>query len=229
MVSPALRPPPAESTMRLMALYLTSIVCGFCMMALEILGGRFIQPAFGSSIDVWAAIISVFILSLSIGYVIGGRIADRATSNAPLGWVIAAAGVFYCLMPWYGMPFMESLSEGIKTARGGVLFAALFLFLPPSLLLGTVSPILVKLVFTNAAHVGRTTGTLYAIGSLGNVMGVLVADYLLLVYFSLNANILSMGVILGALGIAHLAIRLPAASHAGAPAPAAAVAGGAPA
>jgi hypothetical protein len=108
-----------------------------------------------------------------------------------------------------------------------VLLAALILFLPPSMLLGTVSPILVKLVFTNAAHVGRTTGTLYAIGSLGNVMGILVADYLLLVYFSLNANILSMGVILGALGLAHLAIRLPAASPAAPGAPAAA-AGGAP-
>jgi hypothetical protein len=229
MVSPALRPPPAESTMRLMALYLTSIVCGFCMMALEILGGRFIQPAFGSSIDVWAAIISVFILSLSIGYVIGGRIADRATSNAPLGWVISAAGVLFCLMPWYGMPFMEAFSEGIKTARWGVLLAALILYLAPSLLLGTVSPILVKLVFTNAAHVGRTTGTLYAIGSLGNVMGVLIADYLLLVHFSLNANIFCMGVILGALGLAHLAIRVPAASPAGPGAAAPPAAGGAPA
>jgi MFS family permease len=198
------------------------------MMALEILGGRFIQPAFGSSIDVWAAIISVFILSLSIGYVVGGRIADRISSNAPLGWLIVAAGVIFCLMPWYGLPFMEALGEGIKTARWGVLLAALILFLPPSMLLGTVSPILVKLVFTNAAHVGRTTGTLYAIGSLGNVMGILVADYLLLVYFSLNANILSMGVILGALGLAHLAIRLPAASPAAPGAPAAA-AGGAPA
>lgn len=209
--------------MRLMALYLTSIACGFCMMALEILGGRFIQPVFGSSIDVWAAIISVFILSLSIGYVIGGRIADRASSNAPLGWVIAAAGVFYCLMPWYGTPFMEALGEGVHTARWGILVAALILYLAPSLLLGTVSPILVKLVFTSAERVGRTTGTLYAIGSLGNVLGVLVADYVLLVYFSLNANIFWMGVVLGALGLAHLAIKVPATSIAPAtaqPAPA---------
>ena len=64
--------------MRLVALYTTSIICGFCMMALEMLGGRYVQNFFGSSIDVWAAIISVFILSLSIGYVIGGRIADQA-------------------------------------------------------------------------------------------------------------------------------------------------------
>jgi MFS family permease len=196
--------------MRLTALYLTSIACGFCMMALEILGGRFIQPVFGSSIDVWAAIITVFILSLSIGYVVGGRIADRARNNAPLGWIITVAGIFYLLMPWYGMPLMESMGESIHTARWGVLLAALLLFLPPSLLLGAVSPILVKLVFTNAEHVGRTTGTLYAIGSFGNVIGILVSDYVLLSLFTLNANIYGMGIVLVVLGIAHLARTIPA-------------------
>ncbi len=50
--------------MRLQALYLTSILCGFCLMAMEILASRLIQPVFGSSVDVWAAIISIFILSL---------------------------------------------------------------------------------------------------------------------------------------------------------------------
>jgi hypothetical protein len=190
--------------MRIMALYCTSIICGFCMMALEIIGGRFIQPVFGSSIDVWAAIISVFILSLSIGYVIGGRIADHAKSNAALGWVIVAAGACYCLMPVIGYRFMESLGETIHTARAGVLVAALALYLAPSLLLGTVSPILVKLVFVSAERVGRTTGTLYAIGSFGNVVGVLVADYLLLKYVSLDNNIYGMGVVLCLLGLAHL-------------------------
>jgi hypothetical protein len=140
--------------------------------------------------------------------------------------VITIAGVLYCLMPWYGMPFMEALGESIHTARWGVLLAALILYLAPSLLLGTVSPILVKLVFTNAAHVGRTTGTLYAIGSLGNVLGVLIADYLLLVYFSLNANIFWMGVILCLLGLAHMAVRVQASSSAPASGPESAVGGG---
>ena len=199
--------------MRLTALYLTSITCGFCMMALEILGGRFIQPVFGSSIDVWAAIISVFILSLSIGYVAGGRIADRSHTNTALGWVILFAGVFFCLTPWYGMPLMLSLGEAVHTARWGVLLAALLLFLLPSLLLGMVSPILVKLVFTGADKVGSTTGTLYAIGSIGNVLGILVSDYLLLAYVPINTTIIAMGVVLCALGILHLAKSIHATGH----------------
>jgi hypothetical protein len=196
--------------MRIASLYLTSIVCGFCMMALEILGGRLLQPVFGSSIDVWAAIISVFILSLSIGYVLGGRVADRSRTNLPLALMILAAGAFYCLMTWYGLSFSHSLGEPVQTARWGVLLGALVLFLPPSLLLGSVSPMLVKLVFTNAAHVGRTTGTLYAIGSLGNVLGILVTDYWLLEQFQLTSNLLAMGLILGAVGLIHLFVRVEA-------------------
>jgi predicted membrane-bound spermidine synthase len=199
--------------MRLLALYLTSITCGFCMMALEILGGRFIQPVFGSSIDVWAAIISVFILSLSIGYVAGGRIADRSHTNAALGWVILLAGVFFCLTPVYGMPLMLGLGEAVHTARWGVLLAALLLFLIPSLLLGMVSPILVKLVFTGADKVGSTTGTLYAIGSVGNVLGILVSDYVLLAYVPINTTILVMGAVLCVLGLLHLVRKIHATGH----------------
>jgi MFS family permease len=195
---------------RTYALYLTSIISGFCMMALEILGGRFLQPFFGSGIDIWAAIISVFILSLSVGYWLGGRIADRSSTNRALGTILVAAGICYLLLPVWARPFLEALGPEVHTARGGVLLAALILFLPPSLLLGCVSPMLVKLVFVSGDQVGRTTGTLYAIGSFGNVVGILVSDYVLLATFDLNHNILAMGIALCGTGITHLLIQVKA-------------------
>lgn len=199
--------------MRLYALYATSILAGFCMMSLEILGARLLQPVFGSSIDIWAAIITVFILSLSVGYVIGGRVADRAKSNQVLGWILAAAGACYLILPAVSLPFMEALPSSLTHARWGVLVAALVLFLVPSLLLGMVSPILVKLVFVSADRVGRTTGTLYAIGSFGNVVGILVTNYVLLQYVDLNHNIFVQGIVLGVLGLAHIAKRIDATGH----------------
>jgi len=198
--------------MRLLALYATSIICGFCMMALEIMGGRVLQPIFGSSIDVWAAIITVFILSLSIGYVLGGRLADKVATNAALGWMIVVAGVFFLLLPLYALPVQESFSQNLQNSPVGVLIAALILFLPASLLLGAVSPLLVRLVFVDAARVGRTTGTLYAVGSVGNVLGILVSDYVLLKYVDLNHNLLVMGGVLGVLGVAHLLVKVSAHS-----------------
>ena len=204
--------------MRLAFLYLTSISCGFCMMALEIIGARALFPAFGSSVDVWAAVISVFILSLSVGYVLGGRIADKSRTNTALGWVILAAGAFYCLLPIYALGFSEALGPEIHQARWGVLLAALVLFLPPSLLLGMVSPMLVKLVFVDAQKVGSTTGLLYAIGSFGNVVGILVADYVLLAYVTLNHSLIGMGIALGIVGALHLLRRVEANASLSAPA-----------
>jgi len=195
---------------RLFAIYATSITCGFCLMALEILGARFLYPSFGSSIDVWAAIITVFIASLSIGYVIGGRIADRSSDNRALAWIVLGAGALYLTLPIYALSASEALGGAMGQLRFGVLVAGLVLFLLPSLLLGMVSPVLVKLAFVSAERVGRTTGTLYAIGSIGNVLGILVTDYVLLEHVRLNVNLLWMGCLLVITGLLHLALRLRA-------------------
>jgi predicted membrane-bound spermidine synthase len=197
--------------MRIPALYLTSILCGFCLMAMELLASRLIQPVHGSSVDVWASIISVFILSLSVGYWLGGRIADRAKTNIALGWLIVISGVFFVLLPAYALRVTHAMPEEIQVARWGSLVSSLILFLPPSIVLGCISPMLVKLVFVSSDQVGRTTGTLYAISSFGNVLGILAANYILLPFFPLNPTFIVMGVVLLALGLAHLWIRVDVA------------------
>ncbi len=194
---------------RIFALYTTSIITGFCMMSLEMLGGRFLSPVFGTAIDVWSAVITVFILALSIGYVLGGRLADRFHSNKALGIVILIAGAFYLILPAYARPFLSLMGESMHGNSAGVLIAANILFFVPSLLLGCVSPMLVKLVFTDAERIGRTTGTLYAIGSIGNVFGILVTTYVLIHLFELNTSMLGMGIILCLTGIAHIAKNIP--------------------
>jgi len=193
---------------RLGALFATSIVCGFCLMALEIIGARLLYPSFGSSIDVWAAIITVFILSLAAGQIAGGKLADRSRSNRALGWVIVAAGAVFSTLPIYALTTAEALGDALGGARSGVLAAALVLFFAPSVLLGMVLPMAIKLAFTRADRVGSTVGTLYAVGSLGNVAGILVTDYVLLVHLRSNTNLLAMGAALSLVGLAHLAVRV---------------------
>lgn len=190
---------------RLALLYVTALLCGFCVLALELLGVRLLQPVFGCSIDVWAAVISVFLLSLSLGYALGGRWADQPQARRFLGRVIVAASLCYLLLPVYVRPFLEVLPVRMQLARWGALVAASVLFLPPSLFLGCVTPLLVRLAFTQADRLGRMTGAFYALGTVGNVLGVLVTDYWLLVSFSLPQNLLIMGVMLGVLGCLHLA------------------------
>ncbi|MFW5750865.1 MAG: fused MFS/spermidine synthase [Planctomycetota bacterium] len=186
------------------AIFATSVIAGFCMMALEIIGGRYLYPDFGTSVDVWAAIITVFILSISVGSWLGGRIADRYHSNRPLGWILLIAGIFYLLLPTYARDFSHALGPAVHQARPGSLLAAIVLFLPPSLLLGCVTPMLVKLLHATGTRVGHATGTLLFVSNIGSVLGILVADYVLLTYFTLNANVLVMGMVLGLLGVIHI-------------------------
>lgn len=194
--------------MRIYALYTTSIVTGFCILALEIVGGRYLSPRFGTSVDVWAAIISTFVISWSIGSWLGGRVADSARTNAALGWTILLAGVFFLLLPTYASALIDSLPAAVHQSRAGSLVACLILFLPPFVLLGGISPMIVRLIFASEREVGRVTGTLYAISSVGNVLGILVTNYALLALFELNHNTLAMGLILVITGLAHLFIKI---------------------
>lgn len=200
--------PRVASPIVLAATFATSVMCGFCLMALEIVGARVLYPSFGSSIDVWAAVITVFILSLSVGQIAGGWLADRTATNAPLGWVIIAAGAVFCVLPVYMLHASLAVADATGGARSGALFAALALFFAPSVLLGMVLPMAVKLVFVRPERIGRTVGTLYAVGSVGNVAGILVTDYVLLVHLPLNTNLIVLGTSLSVVGVAHLAVRV---------------------
>ena len=196
--------PVTRASIRAPWLYLTAFVCGFCLMALELMAGRILQPAFGASIDVWAAVISTFILALSIGAIIGGQLADRSATPSTLGWIIVASALFYLLLPTYAHPVIDLFGPVIQAARWGALLAALALFLPPACLLGCVYPILVQRAVASPGRVGRIAGTLLAVGCVGNVLGVLVSDYVLLLQFTVNANVWGMGLVLGMTGVAHL-------------------------
>ena len=130
--------------------------------------------------------------------------ADRFETQSLLGWLIVAAASIYVLLPVYAHPLIEALGPAIQAARGGALLAALGLFLPPSLLLGCVYPMLVKRACAVPGRVGRVAGTLLAVGCVGNVLGVLVSDYVLLLTFTVNAIVWGMGLVLGVIGSTHL-------------------------
>ena len=64
---------------------------GFYVMAIELLGGRLLAPYFGSSVYVWGAIITVFMLALSLGYLAGGAWSVRSPSLRRLGALLLLA------------------------------------------------------------------------------------------------------------------------------------------
>lgn len=163
------------------ALYFSAFLCGWVMMGLEILGGRILSPDFGSGVFVWGSVISVFLLSLSVGYYLGGWASARWPSPYVLAVVIFLAGASVIPIAFWYAPVSGWFAELGWNERYGALGAATALFLVPSTLLGMVSPYCIRLLTTSVSRAGASAGSLYALSTIGSFLGCLhTAFYLIL-------------------------------------------------
>ena len=156
--------------------------CGMVLMSLEVIGGAAIAPFFGSSVFVWGSVITVFLGALSLGYVAGGKLADRRTTMMALATVVVAAGIATLVVPLVAPAVCKAL---MGTSSGGSnvlrpLFASLILYFVPITLFAMVAPFAVRLSTGRVGSVGGVAGRLYALSTLGNVVGVLLTTFVLI-------------------------------------------------
>lgn len=180
-------------------------ICGAALMALEIVAARVLAPALGNSIFVWGAVISVVMVALSVGYWLGGQLADRRSPRLTLGPVVAGAGVLTVLVPLVAdavLPWAATLGP-----RLGSLAASALIFFAPALLLAMVSPLGVRLASTRGLeHVGRSAGGLYAISTSGSIVGTLATSFWLIPLLSLEPLIVAIGFSLFASSLACMGL-----------------------
>jgi len=178
---------------------------GFFVMGVELLGGRLMAPNFGSSIYVWGAIISVFMLALSLGYLAGGRWSLNSPSLTRLCLIlIAAALTALPVLPLSEAP-LESLAIHIPDPRWGSLAAAVLLFFVPTFLSGMVSPYCVRLIVDGTETSGRRAGQLFFVSTFGSAGGTILTSFYLVKYFEVNRILLGLVAISIVLGLAGLA------------------------
>lgn len=168
------------------SVYLLAFAGGFVIMSLELLGGRLLAPYFGSSIYVWGSIISVFMLALSVGYLIGGRLTlgkVTITRFALIFWLGAAL-----LLPLMmgNEAAMEWIFNRITDPRLGSLLACMALFFVPTVILGMISPYAVRLLVAHTHEAGAVAGRLYFVSTLGSALGTLMTSFYLVLWFEMN-------------------------------------------
>ncbi len=149
-------------------------------MIFEIVGSRVIAPYFGTSIYVWTSLIGVILGSLSAGYWLGGRLADKDPGYKALSRIILAAAIFIILATMLKGPVLAYLSEAFTDMIMRTLLAAIILFAPASLFLGMVSPYAVRLKLKTISSSGKTVGNLYAISTVGSILGTFLAGFVLI-------------------------------------------------
>ncbi len=179
-------------------------VCGGVVMAVELLGARMLSVAYGGSLSVWAAMISVTLLSLAAGYFLGGWLADRFPRRGLLGACLIATGALLVVCPHAG--FVLRACYRAMGLRGGALASSAAIFFLPLGLMGTVSPFVIRLLCTGSGErrVGITAGGVYAISTVGSVAGTLLTGLWLIPAFGPAIGFRAAAVTAAAVGAALL-------------------------
>jgi len=185
-------------------LYLIAGWSGFFVMAIELLSGRLLAPYFGSSIYVWGAIITVFMLALSLGYLWGGRASLHAPSVKRLALILLAAAATTLPVLLLGDPLLERLSAVLADPRFGSLIAAALLFFLPTCISGMVSPYAVRLLVADRASAGHLAGKLYFVSTFGSAAGTILTSFYLVLYLEVNQILLLLMSISVAVGVLAL-------------------------
>jgi predicted membrane-bound spermidine synthase len=163
------------STLQGWLLVLLVFVAGSASLAVELSASRLLAPYFGTSLFVWANLIGLILLYLTIGYSIGGRVADRYPRPALLYLLTTAAAFLIGLIPFIARPILDWSLAAFATYSIGVFYgslvAVIFLFAIPMILLGCVSPFAIRLRVEQVGKSGRTAGQLYAISTAGSILG----------------------------------------------------------
>jgi spermidine synthase len=172
----------------------TAMISGAMVMVLEVIGSRVIGPYFGASLFVWTSLISVTLLALALGYAVGGWLIDRHQSATVLYLTLLLAGCITLLIPLVKIAVIKlCLPLGL---RAGSFASAFVLFGPSLFLLGCVSPQLAKVATREMSQLGRTVGGLYALSTIGSVVGTLLTGFVLITLIGIDETFQLVGGIL---------------------------------
>jgi len=171
-------------------------VCGAVVMIFELVGSRVLGPYFGTSIFVWTSLIGIILGSLSLGYYLGGKIADKKPSLKSLSLIIFLAAISISLTVLIKDSLLVILQNSFTDIRASSVLASLSLFLPASVFLGMVSPYAVKLKMNNLNTSASTVGNLYAISTTGSIVGTFLSGFYLIPHFGTNKLLIILSITL---------------------------------
>lgn len=156
---------------------------GTMVMVLEMVGARLLAPHLGTSVIVWTSLIGVVLASLSAGYWLGGRLADRTLSRRTLSRILAGAALSVLAVALGHGRVVGWVAGGLDSLYLAAVVAAVLLFAVPGVLCGMVSPYVVRLALSDMDTSGAVVGRLYAVSTAGSILGTFLGGMVLVSWF----------------------------------------------
>ena len=152
-------------------------------MILELVASRVLAPFFGTSNLVWTSVIGIILLSSSIGNYIGGIIADKKNVSSKFKAILLFSFLTIIVIPFVQVKILTAISTIFSDIKVGAILATVLLFFIPSLLVGVLSPIILKLKLDSIDSAGKTSGKISAISTIGGIVGTFFGGFYLIPNF----------------------------------------------
>jgi tetratricopeptide (TPR) repeat protein len=174
-----------------------------CIMVLEIVAGRLVAKYLGASLYTWTSVIGVVLAGIAVGNYLGGRIADRFSARKTLAALFGISSVTCVAVVVFNNLVGRWLLSWQLALPLRVFSHVCLVFLLPSTLLGTISPVVAKMALDRGLPTGRTVGDIYAWGAAGSIVGTFLAGFYLIAAMGTVAIIWFIGAALLLMGILY--------------------------
>jgi len=196
----------------LFAFYVVVITLGILSMGFQLLASRLLNPHFGSSIIVWAWLISTFLAAFSIGSMLGGWISNLAPAPRRRGQLIGAviAVGTLGLVAMFGRALLTTIEVTFTDMSTGLLVSCMGVFFLPVMALSTFGPQCVQFLAWRGTPPGKASGIVYGVSTLGNIAGVMLTAFVLIPNFRVS-TLLYLWLVVALVGLVSLIrlLRLP--------------------
>ena len=196
----------------LFAFYLVVITLGILSMGFQLLASRLLNPHFGSSIIVWAWLISTFLAAFSTGSMVGGWISNLQRESRNRGQIIGAilAIVTLALTAFFGRKLLGVIEVAFPDMSTGLLVSCLGIFFLPVTSLSLFGPQCVQFLASRGTPPGKASGIVYGVSTLGNIAGVMLTAFTLIPHFPVSTLLyLWLGVAIVSLASLVRLLRIP--------------------
>jgi predicted membrane-bound spermidine synthase len=172
-------------------------IASFCLLVIELVAGRILAPHVGVSLYTWTSIIGVVLAGISIGAWVGGILADRYVPRTILPILLSlSAAASFAIVPLANLIGTDALPLPESSLMLRVLTLAAIIFFLPSFLLGTISPVAVKMALRDLAQTGHVVGRIYAVSTVGSILGTFATGFFLFARFGSHAILIGVACVL---------------------------------
>jgi predicted membrane-bound spermidine synthase len=182
-------------------------LANFGLLALQLVGPKMLAPFIGSSVETWTCVIGAFLTGIALGNWVGGHVADRFPSSKTVAVLLTLSGLSaFGMIGLYDYALSSGFYKSIPLGPRIPALAFLFCLLP-ALLMSLLTPVTIKLLLPDVGSTGRIAGLIFALSTLGCLIGDYLTGFYILAEFRLNTIAMGVGIGLIALAIPVLLIR----------------------